>query len=114
MAGRKRPFRRRPPTLPDGAGQTVYRQAGRRFVRSKFEWKTWFLLIKGLAMTRIDEIGRLMSASEPPELGPGPRAGVQPESSLNGSLDELFARGKLSAQTQQLIRALILLWHDHF
>jgi len=46
--------------------------------------------------------------------GPGPRAGVQPETSLERALDELFRRGKLPIPKQQLIRALILLWHDHF
>ncbi len=65
-------------------------------------------------MTGIDEIGKLMATPEPPELGPGPRAAVQPEASLNRALEELFSRGKLPAQKQQLIRALILLWHDHF
>src|SRR5258706_7044900 len=64
-------------------------------------------------MSEMDEIAKLVATPEPPELGPHPRPGVQPETSLNRALDELFRRGKLPAQRQQLIRALVLLWHDH-
>jgi hypothetical protein len=71
------------------------------------------LFIKGDVMSGLEEIAKLVGTPEPPELGPGPRAGVQPEASLNRPLDEVFRREKLPAQKQQLIRALILLWHDH-
>lgn len=61
----------------------------------------------------MDEIEKLLATPEPPELGPGPRAGVQPQTSLGRTLDELFRRCSLPVQEQQLIRALVLLWHDH-
>jgi len=46
-------------------------------------------------------------------LGPGPRASVQPEPALNAALDEVFSPSKLPRERQQLVRALVLLWHDH-
>ena len=55
----------------------------------------------------------LLATAEPPELGPGPRAGVEPEPVLNGKLNGSFSRSKLPAANQELIRALVLLWHDH-
>ena len=64
-------------------------------------------------MSVIDEIAKLLATAEPPELGTGPRAGVQPAAPLTRTLDDLFRRNKLPHQRQQLIRALILLWHDH-
>jgi hypothetical protein len=70
-------------------------------------------VIKSNNMSAMDEIAKLLATPEPPELGPGPRAGVQPQTSLRRTLDELFARGKLPVEKQQLIRAVILLWHDH-
>ena len=47
------------------------------------------------------------------DLGPGPRPGVQSESALNDALDLFFRTTKLSRERQQLVRALVLLWHDH-
>jgi len=48
---------------------------------------------------------------EPPALGPGPRDGIKPEAALEHELEEVFARNP--GRNQQLIRALLLLWHDH-
>ena len=48
-----------------------------------------------------------LATPEPPSLGPEPRVGVQPLASLQRALD-------VSAAGQPLIRALVLLWHDHF
>jgi hypothetical protein len=62
-------------------------------------------------MAETDELARLLATAETPELGPGPRAGVQSQASLNRSLDECFRRTQ--GQKQQLIRALVFLWHDH-
>jgi hypothetical protein len=47
------------------------------------------------------------------DLGPGPREGVESEASLNLKLRPLFEGSRLSAERQELIRALVLLWHDH-
>jgi hypothetical protein len=52
-------------------------------------------------------------AGEPPELGPGPRAGVWTVKAIDAKLDELFARDGLHGRSEELIRGLALLWHDH-
>lgn len=49
----------------------------------------------------------LLTTPEPPELGPGPRPGVQPLAALRRLLDGAFAG-------QPLVQAMVLLWHDHF
>ncbi len=59
------------------------------------------------------EFTALLSTPEPPELGPGPRAGVEPEAVLNSKLEKLLKGSDLGEDKQQLIRALVLLWHDH-
>ena len=64
-------------------------------------------------MAGMDELAKLMAALEAPELGPGPRSGILPETLLRRTMDQFFRRAKLPARKQQLIRALILLWHDH-
>lgn len=46
------------------------------------------------------------------ELGPGPRSGVDSLSALNGKIDDLFAQHGRPRKAE-LIRSLILLWHDH-
>jgi hypothetical protein len=56
---------------------------------------------------------RFLATAEPAELGPGPRKGVQPRSALEEQLGPLLKSSALSDQRQQLIRALVLLWHDH-
>ncbi len=55
----------------------------------------------------------ILATPEPPELGPGPRAGVLAAPALNRDLEDLFRRTKLPAEKQPLVRALVLLWHDH-
>lgn len=52
-------------------------------------------------------------AGEPPELGPGPRAGVWPVKTIDAKLDELCETHKISGRSRNLIRGLVLLWHDH-
>jgi hypothetical protein len=64
-------------------------------------------------MTSQLELSSFLATAAPPELGPGPRAGVRAESELNSALDSWFRQSKLSFERQQLIRALLLLWHDH-
>jgi hypothetical protein len=53
----------------------------------------------------------LVSAPGLAPLGPGPRPEVTDQPSLNAQLDELFKRHR--PQNTDLIRSLILLWHDH-
>lgn len=66
-----------------------------------------------MSATVIAELKRLLVTPELAELGPGPRAGVQSEAALNLTLDGLLQKSPLPATQQQLIRALLLLWHDH-
>jgi len=64
-------------------------------------------------MSATAPIKQLLATPEPPELGPGPRAGVRSQPELNTALEGLFRAMKLQPTQQQLIRALVLLWHDH-
>ena len=47
------------------------------------------------------------------DLGPGPRSGILAEKQVNEKLDEAFEAADISENARQLVRALILLWHDH-
>jgi len=58
-------------------------------------------------------IRELLNTPEPPELGPGPREGVAAEQTLEKRLEEALGRMELGSEEQKLIRALVLLWHDH-
>ena len=59
------------------------------------------------------QISEFLTTPENAPLGPGPRPGVLAESDLVSKLDPLLRATKLRAGRQQLIRALVLLWHDH-
>jgi hypothetical protein len=61
----------------------------------------------------IQGIKQLLATPGPPELGPQSRANVKSEAALNTKLDSLFREAKFPPQQQQLIRSLVLLWHDH-
>ncbi len=61
----------------------------------------------------IQGIKQLLATPEPPELGPQLRANVQSAAALNAKLDSLFRAADLALERQQLIRSLVLLWHDH-
>jgi len=50
---------------------------------------------------------------EVPELGPGPRAGVVPLPVVRDKLEVVLTSNEHSATAANLIRALVLLWHDH-
>jgi len=64
-------------------------------------------------MTTSAAVAQLLATPEPPELGPGTRVGVQGQSVLNSKLEECFQKPGLPGANRELIRALILLWHDH-
>jgi len=55
----------------------------------------------------------LLSTSHPPDLGPGPRAGVESLQSLQSAIDEALRKNPLPTAKADVARALILLWHDH-
>lgn len=58
------------------------------------------------------ELHALVTQPGPAALGPEPRPGTLAQADLNRVLDELFRRHKKPKQAE-LIRALLLLWHDH-
>jgi hypothetical protein len=67
----------------------------------------------GTHVQAFGEFRELMSTPEPPELGPGPRAGVLPLEALNEKLDDFLAQPVLPRPVHQPIRSAVLLWHDH-
>lgn len=56
---------------------------------------------------------KLLATADPPELGPGPRFGVRDEAALREELETILRDGSLPATSGDLIRSLVLLWHDH-
>jgi len=64
-------------------------------------------------MTRQLDFSRFLATPELPELGPGPRKGVQTQAQLDAALDISLQQSQTSVERLQLIRALVLLWHDH-
>lgn len=56
---------------------------------------------------------QLLDTPEPPGLGPAPRAGVRLAAELEPHLETLFNETGLPSPRRPLVRALILLWHDH-
>jgi hypothetical protein len=48
-----------------------------------------------------------------PDLGPGPRVDVMPKEELDKALSLLLGDTDMPPVSQKLIRALVLLWHDH-
>ena len=58
------------------------------------------------------ELHALIAQPGPAALGPESRPGTLGQADLNRALDELFRRHGQPAKAE-LIRALLLLWHDH-
>jgi len=56
---------------------------------------------------------KLFATPEPPELGPGPRPGVRPQLELDGELKSILRETRLPESSRELVRSLVLLWHDH-
>ncbi|HLH53533.1 MAG TPA: hypothetical protein VKY92_07950 [Verrucomicrobiae bacterium] len=61
-------------------------------------------------VTRFEE---LFDTEELADLGPGPRPGVLSADQLEKQLGPALAGSGLPGQQQDLLRALVLLWHDH-
>jgi hypothetical protein len=59
------------------------------------------------------QLDALLETPELAALGPGPRAGRQSIPDLDRALAAIFRPARQSTQPQALIRALVLLWHDH-
>jgi hypothetical protein len=60
-----------------------------------------------------ENLVNLMATPEPAELGPGPRAGVLGEHAVRERAAAVLSESALAPSRQQLILALLLLWHDH-
>src|SRR3954463_9241500 len=60
----------------------------------------------------LKEFRNLLAIGGLPELGPGPRQGVLPHEQLDRCLGNLLAHTDLSSTARDLVRALVLLWHD--
>ena len=58
------------------------------------------------------ELQALINQPGPAALGPESRLGTLTQGDLNRTLNELFLRRGVPAKAE-LIRALLLLWHDH-
>jgi hypothetical protein len=61
----------------------------------------------------MDSLSKLLATPELPALGPGPRGGVLSEAAVNQSVEEFLRLAPLPAGKGRLLRALVLLWHDH-
>lgn len=58
-------------------------------------------------------ISELLVTPSAPELGPRVRDGVETEAKLSERLKPLLTTAKLSGAQAELVRATVLLWHDH-
>ena len=80
-------------------------------------WCSGFAARYGLchlnAMSQQRDFAQFLATAEPAHLGPMGRSGTQPQDVLEEQLASLLQRSKLPEQNQQLIQALVLLWHDH-
>jgi hypothetical protein len=56
----------------------------------------------------------LLATPDPPDLGSGPRQDVQSRAALDRQIDDALKSLALAGNRAELLRATILLWHDHF
>ncbi len=66
-----------------------------------------------MSESAIAAIKNLVATKTLPDLGPTRRAEALPESELNARLTAALRDTDFAHQQQELIRALLLLWHDH-
>lgn len=59
------------------------------------------------------EIQKFFETSHAPDLGPGPRPGIKTEAELNKHLEKALGDSDIKSEQRKLIKALVLLWHDH-
>ena len=64
-------------------------------------------------MSNSTDFTSFFTTPEPPDLGPGPRKGVETQDTIEKQLKSLLDASELSDERRQLTQALILLWHDH-
>ncbi len=61
----------------------------------------------------LPKVKSLLATPEPADLGPAPHAGASSQTQINVALDRLLGDSGLTAERRDLVRALVLLWHDH-
>src|ERR1700719_4147373 len=95
-------------------GECLYGQTTGKFVRRKsFEGNPRRPYVAAMTThPQVGEFQNLLAIGGLPELGPGPRQGVLPHAQLDPPLNKLLAQADLSSTSRDLIRALVLLWHD--
>ena len=59
------------------------------------------------------EIFELIATKTVPELGPERREGTETPATLNRKMDSVLKDQSIGWENEQLVRALVLLWHDH-
>lgn len=59
------------------------------------------------------QLKALLATSDLPDLGPGPRSAVSTQSELDARLKAILRDGNIASKSSELIRSLLLLWHDH-
>ena len=59
------------------------------------------------------DLSSFLATAKPANLGPDPRPGVQTQAGLEEQLKPLLEASGLPIERRQLVRALVLLWHDH-
>ena len=62
---------------------------------------------------RLRELLLLLRTPDLPSLGPNPRPGRKPLDELEPKVTHILTESKISKDSQDAVRALILLWHDH-
>src|SRR5204862_3118879 len=69
--------------------------------------------LTGMLARELQPLSDLLKTPELPGLGPGPRAGVESKPTVDAWLQAIFRNATIAPNRHDLIRALLLLWHDH-
>src|SRR5262249_28420883 len=64
-------------------------------------------------MSSQPDLARLLTTPDPPQLGPTPRVSAWSQGKIASELKGALGNSRVPAERQELIRALVLLWHDH-
>ncbi|MBI3853368.1 MAG: hypothetical protein HY298_24235 [Verrucomicrobia bacterium] len=75
--------------------------------------QTGFTLLVMPAEDLFEAFRSRIATSEPADLEPGPRAGVLSQLELNRIVEDFLSESKLPLANGDLVRSLVLLWHDH-